>query len=535
VTTSSGSPTAQTSRSLLDAIRARPDDDEARLVYADALSTAGDPRGEFIAVQQALARGDDSLALARRDNELLCEHGAAFATPHERTTYMFHRGFVEHLTIPIDVFFEHGPEILPREPITHLTLLFPTSYDDVRDSQVLAETNAPMLLRALDVPEHFTTEDFENLARSPHLTRLRSLTFPRHVGDDRAFAALANASLPALANLELVAYDDAKYTSTGVTALAESQALGALRGLSLHSRGDCTHRDGLAALAASALYTRLERFSLRADRIGNEVIGALVLGAHGPTSLQLGELDADDITALVTSQRASQWTALDFRTYSAIPAAFFEAPFPALREVAIHIGPDVPKQVPRCAWLDELTTLALTSIDEIDLDVLLARQSLGALRHLTIEITDRGLEALAAHPLPQLESLVLRDDHFHAFTPKGFAALARAPWLPRLRSLHLDRITDEHVAALEHGRFDALRVLGFRKVLTHGRGRRSPSDFNRILRRLAAIPFPRLREFHGHAPQRDGRWLVDLPAFDGVLVYPERAGHARTRSLARRC
>jgi uncharacterized protein (TIGR02996 family) len=40
---------------LLDAIIANPDDDDARLVYADALSSQGDPRGEFIVVQMELA------------------------------------------------------------------------------------------------------------------------------------------------------------------------------------------------------------------------------------------------------------------------------------------------------------------------------------------------------------------------------------------------------------------------------------------------------------------------------------------------
>lgn len=60
----------QHERSLLAAIAADPDDDEPRIVYADWLQQQGDPRGELIAVQCAVARRR-SPALAARERELL--------------------------------------------------------------------------------------------------------------------------------------------------------------------------------------------------------------------------------------------------------------------------------------------------------------------------------------------------------------------------------------------------------------------------------------------------------------------------------
>jgi uncharacterized protein (TIGR02996 family) len=42
---------------LLSAIQARPDDDAPRLAYAEWLSGLGDPLGDFIRMQCALARG----------------------------------------------------------------------------------------------------------------------------------------------------------------------------------------------------------------------------------------------------------------------------------------------------------------------------------------------------------------------------------------------------------------------------------------------------------------------------------------------
>lgn len=54
-----------------------PDDDRLRLVFADALSKQGDPRGELIAVQCALeARPTE--ALKARETELMLENRAAW-------------------------------------------------------------------------------------------------------------------------------------------------------------------------------------------------------------------------------------------------------------------------------------------------------------------------------------------------------------------------------------------------------------------------------------------------------------------------
>src|SRR4051812_40296621 len=81
---------------LLAAIRAAPEDDAPRLVYADWLDEHGQPeRAEFIRVQCELARTDDP-ARRRRETELLAEHHDAFAgplaAPHLR--FRFERGFI---------------------------------------------------------------------------------------------------------------------------------------------------------------------------------------------------------------------------------------------------------------------------------------------------------------------------------------------------------------------------------------------------------------------------------------------------------
>ena len=55
---------------LLAAIYAAPDDDTPRLVFADALTERGDPRGEFIALQLARAKGKATPAHLMREREV---------------------------------------------------------------------------------------------------------------------------------------------------------------------------------------------------------------------------------------------------------------------------------------------------------------------------------------------------------------------------------------------------------------------------------------------------------------------------------
>src|SRR5262245_63809047 len=96
-----------TEAALLRTIRAEPDDDTARLVYADFVEEEGDAaRGEFIRVQVALARQaeDDPRrpALEDREHELLAEHetrwlGVLPADAEGLTDWRFERGFVNEV------------------------------------------------------------------------------------------------------------------------------------------------------------------------------------------------------------------------------------------------------------------------------------------------------------------------------------------------------------------------------------------------------------------------------------------------------
>lgn len=86
---------------LLAAVRAAPDLDEPRLVYADWLATEGDPHGEFIVLQVERARTGGPASL--REQELLASHGHTWAGTIypllDSGSLVFERGFLASASI----------------------------------------------------------------------------------------------------------------------------------------------------------------------------------------------------------------------------------------------------------------------------------------------------------------------------------------------------------------------------------------------------------------------------------------------------
>src|SRR5262245_53925383 len=85
---------------LLANVVAHPSDDASRLVLADKLSEAGDPRGEFITLQVLLSQRGLSPPRRRelklRSEALLGEHRAAWTANAGRlSSFSMRRGFVD--------------------------------------------------------------------------------------------------------------------------------------------------------------------------------------------------------------------------------------------------------------------------------------------------------------------------------------------------------------------------------------------------------------------------------------------------------
>jgi len=115
-----------TEAALLRTIRETPDDDTARLVFADFIQEEGDAdRGEFIRVQVALARlpEDDSARRELEDREhiLLAENEARWlGVPPDAdglTEWEFERGFLNEVAATPNFMLNEGADLCAAHPV----------------------------------------------------------------------------------------------------------------------------------------------------------------------------------------------------------------------------------------------------------------------------------------------------------------------------------------------------------------------------------------------------------------------------------
>jgi uncharacterized protein (TIGR02996 family) len=249
---------------FLQFILAHPEDETARLAYADWLLEHGDPastdRAEFIQVQCQLARwsgefsGWDQWAeaaeklprLREREKELLDAHRAAWAAGVLPLvdSLEFRRGFVENITLNAPNFLRHAPEIFRRAPVLRLRCTTPYG-------QMAALAQSPYLgrLTGLDFSSvAMRAQDLQALLASPHLGRLTDLNLSRTYLQDAGARILADS--PRLAQLRTLNLSFNQLTAEGVRALGRSRHLGPLR--ALHLEGNARlNQSGMEALATT--------------------------------------------------------------------------------------------------------------------------------------------------------------------------------------------------------------------------------------------------------------------------------------------
>ena len=237
---------------FFETIRAYPDDDAPRLVYADYLDEQGDAdRAEFIRLQCRLTVGaddeSDRKALQLREGELLDAYRVRWWRELPElpgvTWESFERGFVSTVRFEnADAYREHAAAVFGSAPILH-----------VRFSGIIAR-DVPMLT-AEDHLRNVLSLDFENgnrianggaqgLADCAFLNNLRSLKAPRN-----------------------------SIGPSGVRALADSPHLKNL--LELYLDGNDIFADGALALAGDGRERPLRKLSLGWTRIDGGSLGAL--------------------------------------------------------------------------------------------------------------------------------------------------------------------------------------------------------------------------------------------------------------------
>jgi uncharacterized protein (TIGR02996 family) len=196
---------------LLAAIHADPDDDTARLVYADWLQENGQPdHGEFIRFQIEAARAAPFGLQARKArenaNRLLEAHRQDW-TRHLQPCVewpRFERGFPTHLSIDAADFVPHAERLLSAEPIQSLKLFRFARTGERVSFQPLFELPRLQQLRRLELSSRLLCEEeYGDLAACPHIEGLRELSLRDNPVPPAWLAEVLRKRLPELAALDV--------------------------------------------------------------------------------------------------------------------------------------------------------------------------------------------------------------------------------------------------------------------------------------------------------------------------------------------
>jgi uncharacterized protein (TIGR02996 family) len=382
---------------FLDRVCADPDDDAPRLIYADWLDERGDPRGEFIRIQIALARmpAGDPVAAPLRDREavLLARHHARWSARLKGVAGWteFGRGFVETVNIEARTFLHRAADLFRLAPVRHVRLL------DV-GSTLGRLTDCPFLARlaALTIyAQHIDEKLTRALSECPHLDNLRALNVGRNRVGDRGAERLAWS--PRFRRLTALDLSDNAIGDTGLGAVAESNNLSGLESLELR-RNEVT-RIGLGYLCASGALVNLRQVGLALNHVGSpHEWTPPPAGSAALATLDLGDNGlAGDTVGIVTA-------------------------LPGLQDLS---------------RLD----LGHNEVGNAGAAALARWPGAASLRRLNLpdnRIGDDGARALARSTyFHQLTDLDLSDNPIH---DPGAFALLNAPGLPRVRRLGLPRL-----------------------------------------------------------------------------------------------
>jgi uncharacterized protein (TIGR02996 family) len=425
-----------TESALLNAIRAAPEDDTARLVYADFLDEEGGPanaaRAEFIRVQVRLAQFDEADpardALEDRENELLRTHERDWLGPLGAPVakglkeWRFERGFVGKVRADARTLFSHGAELFDRHPISRVRLV-PAESSTPGPLARLAKREWWARVRALRLTDLSSpsARTCEALLTSPHLTALRRLEIGAR--ENRGAAPQTHHVLAGcrwLGGLEELRVSEWPADTADLVSVLDSSSV-----RELQLSGCLFSADGLRALLSGAYAERPCRVELSDGNLNANLWPALSEKRVRPVLRRLS------FTGLGRNNN------LDLPTLLSAPGS---ANLDALDLGETHQPETVVKELVTSGFMSRATEIGLT------------RCSVGA----------KAAARLAKARAPHLRKLKLGET---GLLNAGAFALCNADWTDNLTHLDLMRnyLDDEALVAMAgSGRFVNLRRLDLR-------------------------------------------------------------------------
>lgn len=272
---------------FLHDILAHPDEDAPRLIYADWLDEHNDPRGEFIRIQCTLAQLSDEdprrWPLEQQEQELLREHGTKWL-PKEigHISCIFHRGFVEEITLSPEAFLDEADRLFEQAPIRRLHLR-PRGWEraerpDASLSEIASSRHLVRIHRLSLIDLTLSRSELRDFLVSPVLRQLTDLQLSQlTVGNaerpesrpDELPAEIVHdlTELPYRADLKALYLTDTALTLDGLRLLANSSSFGSLRELNLN--GNRLTHETARILTGGHLLPQLETLHLDSNRLGD--------------------------------------------------------------------------------------------------------------------------------------------------------------------------------------------------------------------------------------------------------------------------
>lgn len=413
---------------FLREVIANPDDDQARLIYADYLEERGDPRGEFIRVQCELARCGllsplyEDLRL--RAEELLEEHGEQWAEEVEQKVVKaeFERGFISTVTVLGRRLAARGETLFHTAPIEWVRMNRVGGAGEKMAASPALSHIRRLDLSALKIP----MEDVSLLLRSPLLNSLVALN---------------------------VNYMRTAWNGEFGKALAEMSSANKLESLSLR----CTEplrREFLPGLCSGGGFPQLRSLCFGADYDSRSNWNAI-------RNLPVQQLESLRITGSVNTELCENVARLPIGRLKRLSLANTQAPATAMRALAESGGMDHVEELDftNCP-MGLRATKVLFSEQRLTRCKIL---SLGhdALNRRTTPVAPL-LSGLSRHPLPALLRLSLRGwgvGQLQALVKEFDGRGAEQPQLQSLALMGAELMADDLVM-LANGRWtSALRAL----------------------------------------------------------------------------
>lgn len=438
---------------FLAAIRANPEDDAPRLVYADWLEEQGgasnEARAEYIrlSIQHATHYPEmwwskEKADAQKRACELFAKYSREwFPQLYGRKNILrggraypgMHRGFPHSLYADAYKLLEAGERVMEAAPITEF------EFRDTSDSAVRRLKYAPWVrgIRVLNLSGYdIPPTDWSPLADCPHLTEMVELNlcggrilpdgaariaaanlFPKlerldlggKVGDQALAKLFGGAAFTGLKELTLSA-DRGTFTLKGVEAVAKSKALAGLKALDLPWQ---PIRNVLPALTKATFWRGLESLAMMRCGLTDKDVAALV---RKPPPLRVLNLDDNKITAA---------------------------------------GVRLLTESPLLATLTKLE-LSRNKIGEKGVAALVNSPGVKNLRTLEVSDCSLGLAGITAiAESPHLANLCELDIHGNKLDLAGARALAASPHLGGLRVLWMGSGLNATVKKVLKARFGA--------------------------------------------------------------------------------